>query len=205
MIKKCEINSPSSFTPLSFQVTILPSGLLGTEAGHDSMPEADIDNLSLDIPNPAQVASAQLERAVCQVREEEGAQFWDSSLDVNCSKEYAGVDEVSVSPAQECIGSPFILIVQATDDKDKCLETIVIQQVYKGSHEEYPRMRIYRKGMKYKPPLLDKIKCPKLFEVEDQINPILQLFDEPDDRPAEKRRNSFDGPADDQFLKIHVV
>jgi len=52
-------------------------------------------------------------------------------------------------------------------------------------------MRVYRKGMKFDPYLLDKVKCPKLFKVEDQINPILQIYDE----SAERRRNSFDGPT----------
>jgi len=57
---------------------------------------------------------------------EEGAQSWDSSLGVDCSKRDEGVDEVSVSPAKEYIGSPFILIMQATDEKDKYIATIVI-------------------------------------------------------------------------------
>jgi len=61
--------------------------------------------------------------------------------------------------------------------------------VYKGSHEEHPRRRAYREGMKYRSSLPDKVKCPKLFEVDDQINPILQIYDE----RAERQRNSFDG------------
>jgi len=43
--------------------------------------------------------------------EEEGAQFWDSSLDGDCSNQDVGADDVSVFPAQEYIGSPFILVV----------------------------------------------------------------------------------------------
>jgi len=57
--------------------------------------------------------------------------------------------------------------VQATDDTEKYTTTVVIQQVYKGSHEEHPRMRAYKEGVKYKPSLPKKIKCHKLFEVED--------------------------------------
>ena len=51
--------------------------------------------------------------------------------------------------------------------------------------------------MKYRSSTPDKAKCPKLFEVDDQINPIFQIYDE----PAEGRRNSFDGPADGQFFE----
>ena len=91
------------------------------------MPKADTNHLSLDILMPAQVASTQLERAACLMIEEEGAQFWDSSLDVDCSKKNEGADDVSVSHTQEYIGSPFILIVQATDDTDKYTKTVVIQ------------------------------------------------------------------------------
>lgn len=36
--------------------------------------------------------------------------------------------------------------------------------------------------MKFDPYLPTKVKFPKLFEVEDQINPILLIYDEPDDR-----------------------
>lgn len=110
VIKKGEESSPSSFVPLSAQVTIPHSCPLGTEAGHNSMPKADINHLSLDIMMPTHVASTQLERAAFQMTEEEGAQFWDSSLDVDCSKKN-GADDVSVSPTQEYIGSPFILVV----------------------------------------------------------------------------------------------
>lgn len=93
-------------------------------------------------------------------------------MNVDYSKKNEGEHDVFMSPAQEYIGSPFILIVQATNDKDKYTAAMVIQQVYRNSHEECPRRRIYRKGMKFDPYLPDKVKCPKLFEVEDQINPI---------------------------------
>jgi len=73
--------------------------------------------------------------------------------------------------------------------------------VYKVSHEEHPRMKVYREGMKFDPYLPDKVKCPKLFEVEDQINPILLIYDE----LVERGSNSFNGPADGQFLKIYIV
>ena len=66
-------------------------------------------------------------------------------------------------------------------------------------------MKAYKYVVKYKPSLPDKVKCLKLFEVEDQINPISQIFDEPTHRPAERRRNSFDGAIEGQFLKIYVV
>jgi len=64
---------------------------------------------------------------------------------------------------------------------------MVIQQVYKDSHEEHPRRRAHRREMKFDPYLPIKLKCPKLFEVKDQINPVLQLYDE----GAESRRHSF--------------
>lgn len=72
-----------------------------------------------------------------------------------------------MSSAHEHICTPFILIVQATGDKDKYTATMIIQQVYKGSHEEHPRMRTHRKGMKFDPYLPIKLKFPKLFEVDD--------------------------------------
>ena len=84
-------------------------------------------------------------------------------------------------------------MVQAIDDSKRYTTFIVIQQVYKGSHIEHPRRKVYRKGMKFDPYLPDKVKCSKIFEVDDQINPILMIYDE----PAERRRNSFDGPSED--------
>lgn len=72
------------------------------------MPKVDMDNTCLDVPEPAQLASTQLEGAVCQIIEEEGAQMWDTSLDVDCSKEDVGADEVFVSSTQEYTSSPFI-------------------------------------------------------------------------------------------------
>lgn len=120
-------------------------------------------------------------------------------MDVDYSKKYMGENDVSLSPAQEYIGSPFILVVQATNDTDKYTATIFIQQVYKGSHEEHPR-RAHRKGIKFDPYLPIKLKCPKLFEVEDQINPIFLIYDE----LVKRRENNFGGPVDGQFLRIYV-
>jgi len=129
----------------------------------------------------AQVASTQIERAACQMTEEEGAQSWNSSLDADCSDKNEGADDVSVSPAQEYIVSSFILVVQTLKDTEK-YTTMIIQQVYTGSHEEHSRRKIHRKGMKFDPYLPTKLKSPKLFEVEDQINHVLLIYDEPDDR-----------------------
>jgi len=159
------------------------------------MLKAEADHLSLDILKPAQVASTQIEKAAYQMTEEENVQFWGSFLDEDCSKKNIGADNVSVSLTHEHIGAPFILIVQVTDDKDKYTVAMIIQQVYKGSHEEHPRRKIHRREMKFNPYLPIKLKCPKLFEVKDQINPVLQLYDE----GAESRRNNFAGPADGQF------
>jgi len=50
--------------------------------------------------------------------------------------------------------------------------------VYKGSCKEHPRRKIHKRGMKFDPYLPIKLKCPKLFEVEDQINPVLLIYDE---------------------------
>jgi len=111
--------------------------------------------------------------------EEEDVQFWESSLDEGCSKEDAGAGDVCLSSTREYIGSPFLLTVQATDSTKKCTTFIIIQQVYKGSHEEHPRRKIRRGEMKFDPYLLIKIECPKLFEVEDQINHVLLIYDEP--------------------------
>jgi len=133
-----------------------------------------------------------------QMTEKEDAHFWNSYLDEDCSKKNSGADNVSVSPTHEHIGAPFILIVQAIDDKDKYTIAMIIQQVYTGSHEEYPRRKIHRGEMKFVQYLPLKLKCPKLFEVDDQINPVLQLYDE----GAESRRNNFRGPANGKFLKF---
>jgi len=75
-----------------------------------------------------------------------------------------------VSPTHEHIGALFILIMQATYDKNKYRATVIIQQVYKGSCEEHPRRKIHRGEMKVDPYLPMKLKCPKLFEVADQLN-----------------------------------
>lgn len=137
-----------------------------------------MDNPCLNILKPAQVASTQCERVVCQIIEEEGAQFWDTSLDWAGSKQATEAGEVFMSHTQEYIDSQFILIVQATNDIAKYAATLVVQQVYKSLHEEHPRMRAYREGVKYNPSLPHKVKFPKLFEVYDKINPILKIFDE---------------------------
>lgn len=39
-------------------------------------------------------------------------------------------------------------------------------------------MKAYREEVKYRPSRPDNIKCWKFFEVEDQINRLLQVFDE---------------------------
>ena len=173
MIKKVEEISPSSFASLSAQRKILQSCPLNTEAEKNSMLKAETDYLSLDILMPSQVASTKIKRAACQMTKEEDAQFWDSSLDEDCSKQNARADNFFLSPAQEYNGSSFILVVQATDDIDKYTTAMIIQQVYKFSHEEHPRRRAHRREMKFDPYLPIKLKCPKLFEVEDQINPVL--------------------------------
>ena len=165
------------------------------------MLKANMDNICLDILKPAQVASKQIERAAFQMTEEEGVQLWDSSLDEDCSKKNEGAHDVFVSSTHEYIGTPFILIVQATNDKDKYIATVVIQQVYRSSHEKHPRRRAYRREIKFDPYLPIKLKCPKLFEVDDQINLVLQLYEE----PTERRRNNFYGPSIGQFLNIYVV
>jgi len=102
-----------------------------------------------------------------------------------------------VPPTHEHIGTPFIFIVQATEYVDK-YTTMIIQQVYKGSHEEHPRRKIHRREMKVDPFFPIKPKCHKLFEVEDQINLVLQLYNE----GAKSRRNNFDGSADGKFFKL---
>ena len=73
VIKKGEESSPSSYVSLSTQETFLHNCPLNTGASHNSMPKVDMDNLSLGILKPAQLASTQLERSVCQITEEEGA------------------------------------------------------------------------------------------------------------------------------------
>jgi len=59
---------------------------------------------------------------------------------------------------------------------------MVIHQVYKGSCKQHPRRKIHRREMKFDPYMPSKLNCPKLFEVDDQINPVLLIYDEPDDR-----------------------
>jgi len=182
VIKKGEESSPSSFVSLSAQKKIPHSCPLNTEAEQTLMLKAKTDHLSLDILMSAQMVSTQIERAAYQITEEEDAQSWNSYLDVDCFKKNEGADSVPVTPTQEYTGSLFILVVQIIDDKDKYTAAMIIQQVYKGSCEELPRRKIHRREMKVDPFLPTKLKCPRLFEVEDQINHVLLIYDEPDDR-----------------------
>lgn len=39
-------------------------------------------------------------------------------------------------------------------------------------------MKAYKEEVKYRPSLPDNVMCSKFFEVEDQINRLLQVFDE---------------------------
>ena len=126
MINKGEESSPSSFVSLSAQVKIPQSCPLNAEAGNISMLKAETDHLSLDILIPAQLASIELERVAYQMTEEEGAQSWNSSLDVDYSKKNKGVDYVSVSPAQENDGASSILVVQTTKETDKYTAAMII-------------------------------------------------------------------------------
>jgi len=81
-------------------------------------------------------------------------------LDEDCSKKDSVADNVSVSPTHEHIGASFIFIVQVTKDTKKYTTNMIIQQVYKGSHEEQPRRKAYRKGMKVDPYPPIKLKSP---------------------------------------------
>ena len=65
---------------------------------------------------------------------------------------------------------------------------MTIQQVYIGSHEEHLRKKIHRGEMKFDQYLPLKLKSPKFFEVDDQINPILQVFDESTDMHLEQEK-----------------
>jgi len=65
VVKICEVSSPSSYVSLSIQETIPHNFPLGTRASHNSMTKADMDKLSLDSTKPTQLASTQLERAIC--------------------------------------------------------------------------------------------------------------------------------------------
>lgn len=111
IIKKGEESSPSSFVPLSAQVTIPPSCPLNTEAGHNSKSEADTDQTNLDILMPPQLAPMQLKVAAYQKTKREDARSWVSSLDEDCSKEDSGVEIISVSYAQENNDASFIFIL----------------------------------------------------------------------------------------------
>lgn len=57
VIKKGEVSSPSSYVSLSVEETIPHDCSLGAKANHNSMPKANMDNLSLDILKPTQLAS----------------------------------------------------------------------------------------------------------------------------------------------------
>lgn len=103
-------------------------------------------------------------------------------MDEDCLNKNKGADDVYISSAQENNGSSFILDVQTTHDTKVCTASMIIQQVYKGSYKEHPRRKIHRGEMKVDPFLPIKLKCPILFEVEDQINPVLLIYDEPNDR-----------------------
>jgi len=59
---------------------------------------------------------------------------------------------------------------------------------------------MHRREMKVDPFLPIKLKYPKLFEVGDQLNLVLQLYNE----RAESRRNNFGGPSVGQFLNNYV-
>jgi len=122
-------------------------------------------------------------------------------LDVDYFKKNEVENNVPVSPAQEYSGASFILVVQTTKDIDKYKVVMIVQQVYKCSHKEYPRRRAHRREMKFDPYLPIKLKCPKLFEVKDQINLVLLLYDE----LVKRRRNCFGGPSIGQFLNDYVV
>ena len=63
--------------------------------------------------------------------------------------------------------------------------------MYKSSHEKHPRMRAYREGVRYKAFLPDKVKFPKCFEVDEQINLILQIFDELADMNIDQEKETF--------------
>lgn len=60
MIKKGEESSPSSFVPLSAQMTIPQGRPSNTEAEQNSMLKTEIDHLSLDILMSTQMAPTQI-------------------------------------------------------------------------------------------------------------------------------------------------
>ena len=66
-------------------------------------------------------------------------------------------------------------------------------------------MRAYRGGVKYRSSIPDKIKFPKRFEVDDQINQILQPFDVLADRHVDPEKGKqFWWPRKRAVLKIYV-
>jgi len=110
-----------------------------------------------------------------------------------CSEGDAGTGEVLVFPTQECIDSSFILTFQVTNDTSKCEADLILQQVYKTSQSKHLRLKAYAEEVKYRPSLPDNIKCSKLFEVEDQINRLLQVFDELADIHIDQGKETFHG------------
>ena len=92
------------------------------------------------------------------------------------SKEAAGAGEVLMSPTQECIDSSFILTFQ----------------VNKTFQEKHPRLKAHRDEVKYRPSLPNNIKCWKVFEVDDQINRLFQVFDEFVDMHIDQEKETFD-------------
>ena len=105
-------------------------------------------------------------------------QIWDMFFDGACSDEAAGTCEGLVSPTEEYIDSSFILNFQVTNDTTEYKADLIIQQVYKTFQAKHPRLKAFRDEVKYRPSLPDNFKCWNFFEVEDQINRILQVFDE---------------------------
>jgi len=182
VIKKGEESSPSSFVPLSAQVTIPQSCPLNTEVRNSFILKAETDHLSFDLLEPAQMASIQIEKTAYQMTKEKDVQSWNPSLDEDCSNKGLRAKNVSVSHAQEYNGASFILVVQTTIDTDEYRVFMVIQQMCKCSHEEHPRRKIQRGEVKVDPYLPVKLKFPNLFEVEDQINLVLLIYDQPNDR-----------------------
>ena len=49
----------------------------------------------------------------------------------------------------------------------------------------------YEVQVKYRPSLPDNVKCWKVFEVEDQINRLLQVFDELADMHIDQEKEPF--------------
>ena len=67
------------------------------------MLKAETDHLSLAILIPAQMASTHTERAAFQMTEEADVQYWNPSLDEDCSKQDEGAENVFVSCHAEIV------------------------------------------------------------------------------------------------------